>query len=222
MSVDKKILKEIQRYHSINKYITEQEDPLAADVAAAVPGDVAVPEAPATPEAGVTPEAPATPQKIDVATDDEVTKIDDGGESDEGGDSGTEEIDVTDIVKTTEKIDTKQDKYFEQLFGYIQNLETKLSEMDNLVEKLNSIETKIEKYREKTPQEKLQLRSLDSGPFNQKLSDFFEDKKEDFEKTGKHEYILTADDVEDINPTEIKKTFNDDEEDEIKGFNSFK
>jgi hypothetical protein len=222
MSVDKKILKEIQRYHSINKYITEQEDPLAADVAAAVPGDVAVPEAPATPEAGVTPEAPATPQKIDVATDDEVTKIDDGGESDEGGDSGTEEIDVTDIVKTTEKIDTKQDKYFEQLFGYIQNLETKLSEMDNLVEKLNSIETKIEKYREKTPQEKLQLRSLDSGPFNQKLSDFFEDKKEDFEKTGKHEYILTADDVEDINPAEIKKTFNDDEEDEIKGFNSFK
>lgn len=222
MSVDKKILKEIQRYHSINKYITEQEDPLAADVAAAVPGDVAVPEAPATPEAGVTPEAPATPQKIDVATDDEVTKIDDEGESDEGGDSGTEEIDVTDIVKTTEKIDTKQDKYFEQLFGYIQNLETKLSEMDNLVEKLNSIETKIEKYREKTPQEKLQLRSLDSGPFNQKLSDFFEDKKEDFEKTGKHEYILTADDVEDINPAEIKKTFNDDEEDEIKGFNSFK
>jgi hypothetical protein len=211
MSVDKKILKEIQRYHSINKYITEQEDPLAADVAAAVPGDVAVPEAPATPEAGVTPEAPATPQKIDVATDDEVTKIDDEGESDEGGDSGTEEIDVTDIVKTTEKIDTKQDKYFEQLFGYIQNLETKLSEMD-----------KIEKYREKTPQEKLQLRSLDSGPFNQKLSDFFEDKKEDFEKTGKHEYILTADDVEDINPAEIKKTFNDDEEDELKGFNSFK
>lgn len=222
MSVDKKILKEIQRYHSINKYITEQEDPLAADVAAAVPGDVAVPEVPATPEAGVTPEAPATPQKIDVATDDEVTKIDDEGESDEGGDSGTEEIDVTDIVKTTEKIDTKQDKYFEQLFGYIQNLETKLSEMDNLVEKLNSIETKIEKYREKTPQEKLQLRSLDSGPFNQKLSDFFEDKKEDFEKTGKHEYILTADDVEDINPAEIKKTFNDDEEDELKGFNSFK
>ena len=94
--------------------------------------------------------------------------------------------------------------------------------MDNLVEKLNSIETKIEKYREKTPQEKLQLRSLDSGPFNQKLSDFFEDKKEDFEKTGKHEYILTADDVEDINPAEIKKTFNDDEEDELKGFNSFK
>lgn len=222
MSIDKKILKEIQRYHSINKYITEQEDPLAADVAAATPAAGEVPDLPAEPTAPEAPAATAAPEKIDVTADDEVTKIDDEGKSDEGEDSGTEEIDVTDIVKTTEKIDTKQDKYFEQLFGYIQNLETKLSEMDNLVEKLNSIETKIEKYREKTPQEKLQLRSLDSGPFNQKLSDFFEDKKEDFEKTGKHEYILTADDVEDINPAEIKKTFNDDEEDELKGFNSFK
>ena len=55
-----------------------------------------------------------------------------------------------------------------------------------------------------------------------KLSNFFKDKKEDFEKTGKQEYILIADDVEDINPAEIKKTFNDDEEDELKGFNSFK
>lgn len=223
MSIDKKILKEIQRYHSINKYITEQEDPLAVDAAA--PADVAVPEAPVAPDATAAPEAPAapaTPEKIDVEADDDVTKIDDEGESAEGGDSNTEEIDVTDIVTTAEKIDTKQDKYFEQLFGYIQNLESKLSEMDNLVNKLNSIETKIEKYREKTPQEKLQLRSLDSGPFNQKLSDFFEDKKEDFEKTGKHEYILTADEVEDINPAEIKKTFDDDEEDELKGFNSFK
>ncbi len=215
MSIDKKILKEIQRYHSINNYITEQELPVAPEAAGEPAVDAAaLPPAPA--DAAV-PEAPVAAEKIDVATDDEVTKIDDEGESAEGG-SDTEEIDVTDIVKTTEKIDSKQDKYFEQLFGYIQNLETKLSEMDNLVEKLNSIETKIEKYREKTPQEKLQLRSLDSGPFNQKLSDFFDDKKEDFEKSGKHEYILTADEVEDVNPAEIKKTFDDDEEDEFRGF----
>ena len=217
MSIDKKILKEIQRYHSINNYITEQELPVAPEAAGEPAVDAAtLPPAPADAAA---PEAPVAAEKIDVATDDEVTKIDDEGESAEGG-SDTEEIDVTDIVKTTEKIDSKQDKYFEQLFGYIQNLETKLSEMDNLVEKLNSIETKIEKYREKTPQEKLQLRSLDSGPFNQKLSDFFDDKKEDFEKSGKHEYILTSDEVEDVNPAEIKKTFDDDEEDEFRGFKS--
>jgi len=218
MSIDKKILKEIQRYHSINNYITEQELPVAPEAAGEPALDAAaLPPAPA--DAAAAEAAPVTPEKIDVATDDEVTKIDDEGESAEG-DSDTEEIDVTDIVKTTEKIDSKQDKYFEQLFGYIQNLETKLSEMDGLVEKLNSIETKIEKYREKTPQEKLQLRSLDSGPFNQKLSDFFDDKKEDFEKSGKHEYILTSDEVEDVNPAEIKKTFDDDEEDEFRGFKS--
>jgi hypothetical protein len=74
---------------------------------------------------------------------------------------------------------------------------------------LNSIEAKIEKYREKTPQEKLELRSLDSGPFNQKLTDFFTDKSEDIEKTGKNEYVLTTDDVEDYSPSEIKNTFND-------------
>lgn len=223
MSIDKKILKEIERYRSINRYINEQEDPLAA----AAPADPAVPELPVAPDAAAapaTPEVPATDapaEKIDVEADADVTKIDDEGASEEGG-GDSEEIDVTDIVKTTEKIDSKQDKYFEQLFGYINNLEAKLSEMDNLVEKLNSIETKIEKYREKTPQEKLQLRSLDSGPFNQKLTDFFEDKKEDFEKSGKHEYILTPEDVEDVNPSEIKKTFGADEEDEIKGMNYFK
>jgi hypothetical protein len=73
--------------------------------------------------------------------------------------------------------------------------------------KLNDLEMKVEKYREKTPQEKLELRSLDSGPFNQKLTDFFEDKEEDMEKSGKNEYILTKDDVEDYSPIDIKKTF---------------
>jgi flagellar motility protein MotE (MotC chaperone) len=143
-------------------------------------------------------------EKIDVSADDEVTKIDDEGKSSE---SGTEELDVTDLVKSSEKIETKQDQYFDQLFGYLKNLETKLSEMDGLVEKLNSIETKIEKYREKTPQEKLHLRSLDSGPYTQKLTDFFDDNKDKFEKQGKHEYVLTSDEVENVNPSEIKKTF---------------
>jgi hypothetical protein len=147
------------------------------------------------------------------ATDTEVTKIDDEGETDEkGGD--TQELDVTELVKTQEKIEQKQEEYFNNLFGYIQNLETKLGEMGQVIDRLNAIETKIEKYREKTPQEKLQLRSLDSGPFTQKLTDFFDDKKEDFEKAGKHEYVLTSDEVEDVNPSEIKSTFRAGEEED--------
>lgn len=203
MSIDKKILKEIERHHSINRYITEQ---------AAPEGDLPpAPDAAALPPAAEPP-APANQpaEKIDVEADQEVTKIDDEGSSAEG----SQELDVTDLVKSQETIEKKQDEYFNNLFGYIQNLESKLGEMDNLMNRLNAIETKIEKYREKTPQEKLQLRSLDSGPFNQKLSDFFDDKKEDFEKQGKHEYVLTSDEVEDVNPAEIKTSFRPEDSEE--------
>jgi hypothetical protein len=86
--------------------------------------------------------------------------------------------------------------------------------MDQIMDKINSLETKFDKYREKTPEEKLMLRSLDSYPYNQKLSDFFDDKKDEMEETGKNEYVLTSDDVEDFSPNEIKGTFN--EYDDIK------
>lgn len=195
MSIDKKILKEIERHHKINKYINEQEAPL-------VPG---LPEPAAdAPAAPATPAAPAAPEKIDLSTDTEVEKIGDDAATEEGG---TEELDVTELVNSQKKIESKQEEYFENLFGYLQNLESKLSEMDNLVNKLNDIESKIEKFRPKSPEEKLALRTIDSGPFNKKLSDFFDDKKEDWEKSGKHEYILTSDEIEDISPAEIKKTF---------------
>jgi hypothetical protein len=58
------------------------------------------------------------------------------------------------------------------------------------------------------------LISLDSYPYNQKLTDFFDDKKEEMEETGKNEYVLTSDEVEGYSPNEIKGTFN--EFDEIK------
>jgi hypothetical protein len=87
--------------------------------------------------------------------------------------------------------------------------------MDAILNKLNSLEAKIEKYREKTPQEKLELRTYDSYPFNQKLTDFFDDKKEEMEKTGKNDYVLTSDDVTDINDGDIKNSFRFNSEDEI-------
>jgi hypothetical protein len=208
MSLDKKIISEIQRYHFINKYIVEQE---------------VTPEAPLPDEGAVAPpppttDTPATPEVIDVDTDTEVTKIDDKGKSEEGGEdsSGTEEIDITDLVKSQEGILNRQEEYFQNLFDHISNLENKLKEMDSIVNKLNSIENKIEKYREKSPQEKLELRSYDSYPFNQKLSDFFHDKKDEMEKTGKNDYVLTSDDVIDIRDNEIKDSFAPPPEENIK------
>jgi hypothetical protein len=200
MAIDRKILSEIERYKSINKYIMEQDAPPP-------------PPPPVGPEAGAPPPPPAgapaigaEPTPIDVETDDEVEKIDEKGKSEEGkGDS--EELDVTDLVKSQENIETKQEEYFNNLFSQLSNLEGKLKEMDGVMAKLNALENKIEKYREKTPQEKLDLRKYDSYPFNQKLSDFFNDKQDEFEKTGKTDYILTTDDVTDISDSEIKDTF---------------
>ncbi len=72
-------------------------------------------------------------------------------------------------------IQSKQDEYMSTMFEKLEDLTSKLEAMDSIFEKINSLESKIEKYREKTPEEKLHLRSLDSYPFNQKLTDFFED-----------------------------------------------
>ena len=215
MSLDKKILSEIKRYQSINKYISEQEAPLppipgaedavADEVTAAIPPTGAGEGAPAAPEA---PAAPAAPEKIDIENDPDVEKLDADGESTEGEEGdGTEELEITDLVTSQKNIEQKQDEYFNNLFGQISKLEAKLSEMDALMNRLNTIENKIEKYREKTPQEKLELRTYDSYPFNQKLSDFFDDKKIEMEKTGKKDYVLTSDEVEDINPTDIRTSF---------------
>lgn len=210
MSLDKKIISEIERYRQINKYIVEQAEAPLPDEAGAVP-----PPPPAGEEAGAPVPPPpaegtpdAEPQPIDVENDPDVEKIDDEGKSEEsGGDTETEEVEVTDLVDSQKNIETKQEEYFNNLFGQLSNLESRLKEMDSIMSKLNSLEMKIEKYREKTPQEKLELRTYDSYPFNQKLSDFFEDKKDEMEKTGKNDYVLTTDDVKNMNVNDIKSSF---------------
>lgn len=216
--IDEKILDEISRYKSINNYIVEQEavpPPPPADPAAAPPADAGGAPLPTDPSAvppppgDVTAAPPdAVAQTVDVATDPDVEKVGDEKES-------TKELDITDLVKSQKKIEDKQEQYFDNLFKHLTDLESKLGEMDNIMTKLNDLESRVEQMRPKTAQEKLELRSLDSGPFNQKLTDFFEDKQEDLIKTGKNEYVLTQDEVEDFSNADIKKSFRNfgDEED---------
>lgn len=214
MTLDKKLIQEITRYHNINNYIMEQEaiepeTPIEDELGALTPpaAGEGVPPAPA-PSAAVPPPAPGdAPQPIDIENDPDVEKIDDEGQSEETTNEESEELEITDLVNSQKNIETKQDEYFENLFSQLSNLEAKLGEMDNVMNKLNSLESKIEKYREKTPQEKLELRSYDSYPFNQKLSQFFDDKQDEMEMTGKNEYVLTSDEVEDINSSDIKNSF---------------
>lgn len=206
MKIDDRILTELKRYKSINNYIFEQD-------AVITPPEGE--EQPATPDTqaldAVTPSSPITTEPTPVVpeTDPDVEKVDISGSSQEetSTTTGTEELDITDLVTSQKNVEQKQEEYFKNLFSQLETLQTKLSEMDSIVGKLNDIEQKIEKYRQKTPQEKLELRSLDSGPYTQKLSDFFTDKESEMEASGKNEYVLTSDEVTDFSPNEIKDTF---------------
>ena len=214
MSLDRKILEELKRFNQINTYIlNEQPEPPAPVDPAAAPGA----EAPVgEPEGGVPPPADAAgapppaggdviPEPVDVENDPDVEEV---GNKPEGGEGESEEIDITDLVTTQQEIQAKQDEFMDGIFSKLDELESKLSHMDEIMDKISGLEAKFDKYREKTPEEKLMLRSLDSYPFNQKLTDFFDDKKDEMEETGKNEYILTSDDVENFSPNEVKKTFN--------------
>lgn len=210
MRSDLKILEELNRYNQINRYINEQELPPPP---AEAPAPTEMPSLPgAETPMGTTPpptepstnEAP--PEPIDIQNDPDVEKVEEESEK---------KIEVTDLVKSQKSVEEKQDEYFESLFGHLNDLENKLSAMDDIIGRLNNIESKIEKYRVKTPEEKLELRSLDSGPFNQKLSQFFSDKESEMEQSGKNEYVLTSDEVESYSPNEIKRSFRNFGEDEM-------
>ena len=219
MKIDEKILNEIARYKSINRYITEQEvpPPPVEDPALAAGGEVPPPpgEEVPPPAEGAAPDAaapapPAAPEgePVDVAADPDVEEVGKEGEGE------TEELDITDLVDSQKTMADKQEEYFDNLFGQIKNMEEKLASMDNLIQKIDLLDAKVEKYRPKTAQEKLELRSLDSGPYKQNLADFFKDKEVEMEKSGKNEYVLTQDEVENFSPSEIEKSFNEPIEDE--------
>jgi len=208
MSVNKKIISEIERYKNIDSYISEQFDTAEPEAAPA--------EEPTDMEMGADDKVSEIPEPVDVETDPDVEVVDDEKETttdDTTEEGGTEELEITDLVTAQKDIQSKQDEYMNTMFEKLSDLEGKLSSMDAIFDKINNLENKIEKYRQKSPEEKLQLRSLDSYPYNQKLTDFFQDKEEEFEKTGK-EYTVTTDDVENFSDAEIKNTFNKFEQDE--------
>lgn len=139
-------------------------------------------------------------------------------------DEEVEEIDVTSIVKGSDEakemaqqavtVGQENSSYLKALTDKLSNLESQLSKMDTIANKLGKLEQDI-----KTPEEKLELRSLDSFPFNQKLSDYWEDKAKTDDRyrisTGeensdgdKKEYVLTPEEVEDSYSEEaVKKSF---------------
>ena len=132
--------------------------------------------------------------------------------------SSTEEVDVTDLVNMTKNIkndleNTKGEssaviQKMDDVFSKLGELEQKLSQMDSILVKIDQLGNQIQNIKEPTPVEKLEMRSLDSYPFNQKPQEFFANKQSEMRASGKNEYILTKSDVENYSQDEIEKTFN--------------
>jgi hypothetical protein len=226
--LEKKLLEEVKRFNAINKYgkkmIMEQDappPPPAEDLASDVPppppaGDMGAPtDVPPPPPAGdMGGEVPPPPGDEMGAT-----PMDDPM----GGD--TEEIDITDLVNMTKNIkndleNNKQDNSavinkMDDVFTKLNDLESKLAQMDQVMAKIDQLGATVEANKPKSEVEKLEMRSLDSYPFNEKPQEFFAHKQGEMRASGKNEYVLTKDDVENYPVDQIRSSFNqEDQKDE--------
>ena len=194
--IEKKLLEEVARFRAINKYaknlLNEQDVPMDAGLP---PADAGAPPM----DAGLPP----------------------------ADDNNTEEIDITDLVNMTKSIkkdvdDSKSEhigvtEKMDSVFSKLTDLEQKLTQMDMVMDKIDRLDSKIDTMKEKTPEQKLELRSLDSYPFNQNPQEFFSQKQGEMKASGKDDYILTKQDVNDYSNDMIKNSFNSEEqEDEFK------
>lgn len=166
----------------------------------------------------------------DEMTDDQVPQLDPteqpiDGEND--SDDGST-IDIDGLTKVQDKLNVKQnhlgrdfskvDTKIEDLIDTIKSLQSRLDANNSEIESLKS---EFEK-RNPTQTEKLNLRSLDSYPFNVKPNDYWRDQEkkggyeaysDNSEPTTK-EYVITNDDVD--NPSkDIADTFFKIDDDDI-------
>jgi hypothetical protein len=196
------VLEEIKRHNFILKYknyINEQE---MSDAPAPEGTDMV---------GGTPPPADAPPADAPPAP---------GGELPPPTENDVEEIDITDLVNLTK--DLKQDveksknanltntSKMDDVFTKLNDLEQKLQSMDRLMATIDELGTKIERIKEPTPQEKLEMRSLDSYPFNQNPKEFFTQKQKEMKLSGKNEYVLTKNDVDNYSKNQIMNSFNPD------------
>jgi hypothetical protein len=224
--LEQKLQEELNRYKAINKYgktmIMEQDAPPPTDPGAApadpgaAPAGAPPPTDPGAAPAGAPPTDPGAPP------------TDPGAAAPLPSMDTTEELDITDLVDmvksvkkgqedstgTHTEITTKMDDVFTKL----NDLESKLGEMNQVIAKIDQLGQQVQQMKPQSPQEKLEMRSLDSYPFNEKPQEFFAHKQGEMQASGKNEYVLTKNDVQDYSNNMIKDTFNQPthEEDEYK------
>jgi hypothetical protein len=123
------------------------------------------------------------------------------------------ELDVTDLVDSTDEAKSSADKASKNtqlLMKKLEDLESRIASMDAVSGKIEALEKEIVK-RNPTNVEKLEMQSLHSGPYTQKLSDYWADKHGAYDVMGNDkpkEYVLDKDTVNsDYSETDIKQSF---------------
>jgi hypothetical protein len=207
MELENKLLEEVARFNQINKYtrklMNEQELPPAPEAPAEPGMEAPAGELPPPPAEGAAPEMGAPAPEAPAESD-------------------TEELDITDLVNMTKSIkndldDSKSEHQgvitkMDDVFTKLNDLEQKLANMDMVMAKIDELGNKIEQVKEPSPEERLQMRSLDSYPFNQNPQQFFAQKQGEMRASGKNEYVLTKDDIQNYSQETIRDTFNPNEE----------
>lgn len=159
--------------------------------------------------------------------------LEDGEQEMDETDSGNEvEIDVTDIVKKQEELMAS----FDNIIAGLNTVSSNVSaQSKKTIEKIEDIENNIKKSndeikheiikRNPTPNEKLQLRSMNSYPYNLNLSDYWTAAPDidEYEKNmstkgdrnyldktvedDEQEYKLTVDDIDNYSEVDIAGSF---------------
>ena len=124
-----------------------------------------------------------------------------------------EEIDVTELVDSTQDAKSAANKASHNtqlLMKKLEDLESRIASMDAVSGKIDALEKEIVK-RNPTNVEKLEMQSLHSGPYTQKLTDYWADKHGAYDVMGndkKEEYVLDKDTIDsDYSEGDIKQSF---------------
>lgn len=206
----------LDRFRQINKYTadllneqTPEVDPATAP--ASPPAD------PMADPAEVDPMADPAADEAAANAEDLPPAPDEGEVDPMADDDTTEEIDITDLVNMVKDVkrdlddkkeDPVEDQKMDDIFTKLGELEGKLGEMDQVLAKIDELGSEIQSVKPPTPVEKLEMRSLDSGPFDKKPQEFFNEKQEEMRKSGKNEYVLTKGDIENYGKYDMMKSFN--------------
>lgn len=237
--MDKKKLlnEELKRFNQLNEYsfyVPEGDDPKGEIDDLLLSEEDPEETAEETPEddadlEGLVDDIDAEGGDIDMGGDEPVDEpvddmgLEDAPTDDMGGDlsvdepEDVEELDVTELVASTDEAKAaaaEANNKVDQLMGMVSKLEAQLGDINTIGAKIDNLGHELEK-RAPTPEEKIEMRSLDSYPYNLKLTDFWKTQEgkynvmnTDETEAEPTEYTLTQDDVDSgYSESQIKSSF---------------